>query len=247
MSSLFYGLEIAKTGLNVSQQGINLTGHNIANANTVGYTRQRIIQNSIEPSSALTRLSDVNKSTIGGGVAITMIDQIRNDFLDKKFRNENATLGNYNKRAEELDYIETLMNELSDTGVSKSMADFFNSVSELSADPVNDEIRTNVQQNALKMIESFHHYYNELTDLQDTYNDNMNATVIQINQLLTSIATYNQQIHGYELSGEQANDLRDKRNVMLDELSGLININCQVDPAVITSYSIHYTKLYDHI
>jgi flagellar hook-associated protein 1 FlgK len=229
MSSLFYGLEIAKTGLKVSQHGISLTGHNISNANTVGYTRQRIIQNSIDPCSGKTRVSDVSKSTIGGGVAITMIDQVRSEYLDRKFRNENATLGNYNKRAEELDYIETVMDELSSTGISKSMADFFNSVSELSGDAVNDEIRTNMQQNALKMIESFHHYYNELTDLQDTYNDNMNATVIQINELLTSIATYNEQIFGYELSGEQANDLRDKRNLKLDELSGLINITYHVD------------------
>lgn len=229
MASLFYGLEIAKSGLNVSQQGISLTGHNISNSNTVGYTRQRIIQNSIDPCGGLTRISNVSKSTIGGGVAITMIDQVRSDYLDRKFRNENATLGNYNKRAEELDYIETVMDELSSTGISKSMADFFKSLSEFSGDGVNDEYRMNVQQNALKMLESFHHYSNELTDLQDTYNDNMNATVIQINELITSIATYNEQIYGYELSGEQANDLRDKRNLMLDELSGLININYHVD------------------
>jgi flagellar hook-associated protein 1 FlgK len=246
MSSLFYGLEIAKTGLRVSQQGISLTGHNISNANTVGYTRQRIIQNSIDPSSGLSRISNTSKSTIGGGVAITMIDQIRSDYLDRKFRNENATLGNYNKRAEELDYIETLMDELSDTGISKSMADFFNSISELSGDAVNDEIRTNVQQNALKMLESFHHYYNELTDLQNTYNENMNATVIQINEIITSIATYNEQIYGYELSGEQANDLRDKRNLLLDELSGLININYHVDSDGRLIVSCEGTELINH-
>ncbi len=246
MSSLFYGLEIAKTGLRVSQQGINLTGHNISNANTVGYTRQRIIQNSIDPCSGTSHISNVGKSTIGGGVAITMIDQIRSDFLDRKFRNENATLNNYNKRAEELDYVETLMNELSDTGISKSMADFFNSITELSIDPVNDEIRTNVQQNALKMIESFHHYYNELTDLQDTYNENMNATVTQINELITSISTYNEQIFGYELSGEQANDLRDKRNVLLDELSGLIDIDYQVNSNGTLVVSCEGTELINH-
>ncbi len=246
MASLFYGLEIAKSGLNVSQQGISLTGHNIANANTVGYTRQRIIQNSIDPSSGLSRISNVSKSTIGGGVAITMIDQVRSEYLDRKFRNENATLGNYNKRAEELDYIETVMDELSSTGISKSMADFFKSMSELSGDSVNDEIRTNVQQNAFKMLESFHHYYTELTDLQDTYNKNMNATVIQINELTTAIATYNEQIFGYELSGEQANDLRDKRNLLLDELSGLIDITYEVDPQGRLAVECNGTELINH-
>lgn len=246
MASLFYGLEIAKSGLNVSQQGISLTGHNISNANTVGYTRQRIIQNSIDPSSKLSRVCSISKSTIGGGVAITMIDQVRSEYLDRKFRNENATLGNYNMRAEELDYIETVVDELSSTGISKSMADFFKSVSELSGDPVNDEYRTNVQQNALKMAESFNHYYNELTDLQDTYNKNMNTTVIQINELLTSIATYNEQIFGYELSGEQANDLRDKRNLLLDELSGLIDIKCEVDSQGRLSVKCNGADLVNH-
>lgn len=246
MASLFYGLEIAKSGLNVSQQGISLTGHNISNANTVGYTRQRIIQNSVDPSSKLSRVCSISKSTIGGGVAITMIDQVRSQYLDRKFRNENATLGNYNMRAEELNYIETVVDELSSTGISKAMADFFKSVSELSGDPVNDEYRTNVQQNALKMAESFNHYYNELTDLQDTYNKNMNTTVIQINELLTSIATYNEQIFGYELSGEQANDLRDKRNLLLDELSGLIDISCEVDSQGRLSVECNGTDLVNH-
>lgn len=229
MSSLFYGLEIAKTGLNVSQQGISLTGHNISNANTVGYTRQRIIQNSIDPSNTLSHISKVNKGTIGGGVAISMIDQVRSDYLDRQYRSKNATLGNYTKRAEELDYLETVMNELSKNGLSASMGDFFNSLSELSGDPVNDEIRTSVQQNAQKMIESFHHYYTQLTGLQSTYNDNMNVTTTKVNNLLTSISSYNEQIAAYELSGEQANDLRDKRNLLLDDLSKLINIDYHVD------------------
>lgn len=246
MASLFYGLEIAKTGLNVSQQGINLTGHNISNANTVGYTRQRIIQNSIDPSNAMTRISNVNKSAIGGGVEITMIDQIRSDYIDRQYRSENATLGNYNTRAEELDYIETVLDELSDNGISAAMADFFNSISELAGDAVNDEIRTSVQQNALKMIETFNHYFNELTDLQNTYDENMNVTVNDINNLLTSIASYNEQVFSYELSGEQANDLRDKRNLLLDDLSELINISYHEDADGKLIVSCEGTELVNH-
>ncbi len=246
MSSLFYGLEIAKTGLSVSQQGISLTGHNISNANTVGYTRQRIIQNSIDPSNSLTRISKVNKGTIGGGVEITMIDQVRSDYLDRQFRNAGATLGNYKTKAEELDYIETVMNELSKNGLSMSMKDFFNSISEFANDPVNDEFRTSVKENAQKMIESFRHYYNQLTGLQTTYNDNMRATVTDINDLLTSIASYNQQVAGFELSGEQANDLRDKRNLLLDDLSQLINIEYHVNADNQLIVTCEGTELVNH-
>lgn len=225
MSSLFYGMEIAKTGLSVSQRALNLTGHNIANADTKGYTRQRIIQSSIEPNSGISRISRVDAASIGGGVDVALVDQIRSDYIDRQYRGENATLGRYNTRAEELEYVETILDELSDSSVSAAMADFFDSISELSGNAANRELRTNVQQNALKMIETFHHYSTALTDLQDTYNESMNVAVNEINDLLTSIASYNQQVYSYELSGSKANDIRDKRNVLLDELSGLINIS----------------------
>lgn len=242
----FYGLEIAKTALNISQRSIVLTGHNIANANTPGYTRQRIVQTAIVPSNGAAKIGTLSKASIGGGVEVRVIDQIRSDYIDRQFRQANASLGYWNTRSEELQYVEAVLNELSKASVSSSMADFFKSISELSIDPVNEEIRTNVQQNALKMIETFHHYYNQLTELQSTYNDSMKVTVGEINDLLTSIADYNQQIHSFELSGQHANDLRDKRNVLLDELSGLINITYAEDASGYLSVSCGDEVLINH-
>ncbi len=229
MSSTFGGLEIAKSGLSVAMANLEITGHNIANANTKGYTRQRLVQASIEPSGKAAHIAMLNKASIGGGVEVRLVDQIRSDFIDRQIRKENSALGYWGTRAEELGYVETILNELSDASISAAMADFFKSLSELSVDPVNAEIRTNVQQNALKMTESFGHYYTSLTDLQSTYNESMKAVVSEINDLLTNIAGYNQQIFAYELSGQQANDLRDVRNVLLDKLSGLINITYEVN------------------
>jgi flagellar hook-associated protein 1 FlgK len=226
MSGLFYGLQIAKTALAVSQKAINLTGHNISNANTAGYTRQRLIVQAIDASYPHSKISQVNKGAIGGGVSVTMVDQIRSDYLDRQFRNQNTKLGYWQTRADELEYIETVINELSDSSISTAMADFFDSLSDLAADPSSKEIRTTVQQNALKMTETFNQYYDQLVDLQNTYNDSMKLTVDDINGLLNGITSYNQQIFAYELSGEKANDLRDKRNLLLDQLSGLINITC---------------------
>ena len=242
----FYGFEIAKTGLNISQRAIVLTGHNIANANTVGYTRQRIVQTAIEPSNGAAKIGTLSKASIGGGVEVRVIDQIRSDYIDRQYRQANASLGYWNTRSDELQYVEAVLNELSKSSVSSSMADFFNSISELSIDPVNEEIRTNVQQNALKMIETFHHYYNQLTELQSTYNDSMKVTVGEINDLLTSIANYNQQIHSFELSGQHANDLRDKRNVLLDELSGLIDITYTEDTSGYLTISCGEQVLISH-
>ena len=225
MSGLFYGLEIARTALTVSQKAINLTGHNISNANTEGYTRQRLIVNAIEPASANARLSPITKGAIGGGVEVSLVEQIRSDYLDRQFRNQNAKLGYWQTRADELEYIETTVNELSeDSSISTAMADFFNSLSDLSADPVSEEIRTTVRQNALKMTETFNQYYDQLVELQNSYNDSMKLTVDKINDLVSNIASYNEQIYAYELSGEKANELRDSRNLMIDQLSQLVNI-----------------------
>ena len=246
MASMFFGLEIAKSALAISQRSLTLTGHNIANANTVGYTRQRILQQAVDPSLAPSHIAVDKRATIGGGVETCVIDQIRSDFIDRQYRKENASLGYWSTRAEELYYIETILDELSNSSISASMKDFFNSISELSMDPVNQEIRTNVQQNALKMIDTFRHYYSSLTDLQSTYNESMKVTVQDINDLLTNISNYNKQIFAYELSGQKANDLRDKRNVLLDQLSGLIGITYEENASGHLVVSCEGAELINH-
>jgi flagellar hook-associated protein 1 FlgK len=220
----FTGLEIAKTGLFMSRRALDVTGHNIVNADTVGYTRQRLITQSIDPYAFDGRFSHVGDATVGGGVDALILDQVRNSYLDREYRSENSSLGLWNARASEFEYIETLLNEGTDNSIAESLADFFDSINELSINPVSEEIRTNVQQNAIKLTDTFNHYYNKFVELQKSYNDSMEVMTRQINDYLTNIADYNKQIASFELSGEKANDLRDKRNVMLDELSELVNI-----------------------
>lgn len=221
MSSLFYGLEIARTGLSVSQRAINVIGNNIANADTVGYTRQSLATESIDSCNA-TRIFEMNEG--GGGVNVVLIKQIRSDYIDKQIREEYSALGQCNTRAEEMGFIETILDETSDTCIASSIADFFDSLSKLSTDPASEEIRTNVQQNGLQLTETLNYYYNQLVGLQDAYNDAMSVTADSVNSLLTNIASYNEDIYSSELSGQTANELRDQRNILLDELSQLVNI-----------------------
>ena len=224
MGGSFAGLEIAKTGLFISRRALDVTGHNIVNADTVGYTRQRLITQSIDPYAFEGRYSYLGSATVGGGVQVQLLDQIRNDYLDREYRRENSQLGFWDTKATELDYIEKLLNEGTDNSIAQSLADFFDSINEFSMDPVSEEIRTNVQQNAIKLSDTLNHYYDKFVELQNVYNDSMEVMTMQINDYLTNIAEYNKQVYAYELSGEKANDLRDKRNVMLDELSELVNI-----------------------
>lgn len=222
--SSFQGLEIAKTGLFLSRQALNLTGHNIANANTAGYTRQRFITASIDPGSAIGRFGTINSRRIGGGVDVQTLDQIRNSFIDKELRREYSMQNELEIRAQALSYMESLFEETSDSSLSKAMANFFDSMNELTTDASSKELRTDVRQNAIALTETFNHYYMQLLELQKSQNEEIRTTVEEINNCLIAIGDYNKQIFAYELSGEKANDLRDKRNLLLDSLSELVNI-----------------------
>ncbi len=220
----FYGLEIAKTGLFVSQTALEVIGHNIANSATNGYTRQRVETASIEAAVLNGRYASVLTRTVGGGVDIQSIAQIRDAYIDRELRRENADSGKWETMTDAMTYIESLFDETSDYSISSVLGEFFDSLSELSTEADSLEIRTTVQQNAIQMTSLFNHYYTQLTELQNEQNDNMYTTVQGINDTLERIADYNQQIYAYELSGDTANDLRDKRNLLLDDLSKLINI-----------------------
>lgn len=246
-NSLFYGIEIARLGIYASQTAYNVIGHNVSNADTEGYTRQRVITTSIDPSSLSTRLASLAGGSIGGGVSVQRIDQIRDEFLDREYRRENSDLGQYETLTEQMGYIESILNETGDSGISTMLSEFFTTLSKLSQNPTSSEVRTTVQQKAINLAETFNQYYSQLKESQDTFNKNVGTTVDSINSILGNIASYNRQIFNAELGGDTANDLRDKRNLLLDELSKTIDIEYYVNSdghLVVTS---HGNELVNHI
>jgi flagellar hook-associated protein 1 len=229
LGSTFYGLEIAKTGLFASQRAIDLTGHNIANANTVGYTRQRLVLTSQEIVSGGERFLNVTKGYSGGGVKILGVEQIRNQFLDRQYRREFGMQEMWGARSDAMGYIEDVFNETGDSGLSSTINDFFTSMHTLTMNPESKEYRTNVKQNAIKMTDAFKHIASQLSDKQMEQNEAVRVTAIQINDTATGIADLNDQIFRFELKSDKANDLRDKRNNLLDTLSGLTDITYSED------------------
>ncbi|MDN5314253.1 MAG: flagellar hook-associated protein 1 [Clostridiales bacterium] len=244
--STFYGLEIARKGMSVSQKAIDVTGHNIANANTTGYTRQRLAISAIEPGAGTYRFGLSAAGNVGAGAKIITVEQVRSGFLDRQFRRENTQLNYWNERADGLAYVESLFDELSETGITAAITDFTDSIQEVSKDPVNKEYRTNMLQNALKMTETFNHYFQQLNSKQSELNVQVEVKTNQINDLAQSIADLNVQIARYELSGQKANDLHDKRNVYLDELSGIVDISYTTNSENQLQISIGGQMLVDH-
>ncbi|WP_129723366.1 flagellar hook-associated protein FlgK [Xylanivirga thermophila] len=247
MSSTFYGLEIARKGLYASQKGLDVTGHNVANVNTPGYTRQRLTVKSIPPPANSGLYRSVGKGMAGGGVDIQSLDQIRDGYLDRQYRRESMHLGEWTIKSNTLGYIEDIFREPSDASINAALADLYASMQEMSKNPESQEIRTLVRQDAIKLTESIHHYYDQLVQLQKEQNDAIAVTVDEINDMVVQIRDLNEQIFKFEVGGEKANDLRDKRNMLLDELSQIIKLDYYESPDGRFRVDIDGMPLVDHM
>lgn len=232
--STFYGLEIAKTGLYAAQNGLQLTGHNIANADTEGYTRQRLHTSAVPPSYGDNFIAQNTRAKAGRGVTIVNVEQVRNAFLDYQYRKENTTTTKWSVKEQYFGYIESLFNNELDsmestTGISQMFSNFYDALYELAENPEKSETRVNMQQQAITLVETMNYYSSRLQEQQQTLNECVRVTVNEVNSLANQIATLNKQIFSYELTGAIANDLRDQRNMLLDTLSGLADINAYED------------------
>ena len=242
----FYGLEIAKSALSLAQKGMNLSGQNIANAATDGYTRQRLNIVSIDAASLSGRYMAVEKGGVGSGATVTAVNQLRSAYIDRSLRSEYSSQGQWDTRTTQMQYVEEMFDETDSSSLSSSLSNFFDSLQELTKDTVSKEIRTNVQQNALTMTQTLNSYYSQLSDLQSQMNDSIKTTVDRINEITKSIADYNKNIYSYETSGENANDLKDKRNNLLDELSKLADMQYSEDSDGKLTVKIAGNTVVDH-
>ena len=221
----FFGLEIGKTGLTMSQLGLDVTGHNIANVDTRGYTRQRIVSTAYDPYATIGKALPVDQARVGGGVHVMIHDQIRSAYLDRRYRTENSTNAYWQKRTESLRYLESYFDNVNEeTSINYSIARFFKAMKVLSEDTVEGSPRTLLQAAGKDLVQQLNVIYEGLIDLQETQNKAVLDSVGQINRIADEIAQLNKAIYGFEVTGHVANDLRDKRNVLLDDLSTLVDI-----------------------
>lgn len=219
--SSFFGFNVARSGLFASQRALDVTSHNISNANTEGYSRQRL---DIVQSFPLSLPG--GKGMLGSGVNTEAIRQIRDEFLDFKIRQEFTSSGEWQARSETLQQVEAIFNEPSDSGIRKVMDEFFSALSKLSEGQNSDNltVRTEVRQRAVALTKTLNHMYSQFEDLQANTDFAIKTTTDQINGYGKQIADLNKQIYKYELDGSNANDLRDQRNLIIDKLSELVNI-----------------------
>jgi len=222
--STFHTLETAKRSIFTQQAAISTVGHNIANANTQGYSRQKVNMVAAKPMEAVGLMRSNVPGQMGTGVEFTSIERIRTSFLDDQFRNQNKYFGSWSVQSDTLSKLESIVNEPGDTGIRTVLEKFWNSWSDLSKDPENITGRKIVRENALALTDAFNQVSKQLTDLSADLTKNIEVKATQANTYLSTIASLNTEIRRIEGLGNQANDLRDQRDLLTDQLSQIVNI-----------------------
>lgn len=224
MRSTFMGLETARRGMFTQQGALHTTGHNIANASTPGYTRQRVNFTQTEPYPGAGLNMPQLPGQVGTGVEAGSVQRIRESFLDVQYRGENNKLGYWEARAESYTKMEEIMNEPSDSGLSQTMDMFWQSLQDLAVNPSNPGARSVVRQRAIAVTETFNYLSSSLNGIRADIKNEITVTEKEINSLSEQINNINKQIAGVEPHGMLPNDLYDERDRLIDQLSSLVNI-----------------------
>ncbi|KTE92026.1 flagellar biosynthesis protein FlgK [Desulfitobacterium hafniense] len=242
MRSTFAGLELARRALESQQIALDTTGHNISNANTTGYTRQVVNLQATLPDS-IPGMG--HYLSVGTGVTVQSIERARDIFIDRQFRWENSKHEYWAARENTLAKIEGLLNEPSDNSLSNDLSQFWNAWSDLSKNPENLGARSVVLERAATLVDTFHHIDQQITELQKSLDSSVRVQIGQINMYAKQIQELNLQIKKVQVSGDNPNDLLDKRDALVDELSKLVNVRVveSRDPTF-TDREVNVFKLY---
>lgn len=215
MPGLLQGLEIGRRALMTHQLSLTTTGHNIANVDTPGYSRQRVMVSATLPE-------DNPIGIIGTGVQVDDIKHVRDLFLGQQFRRENKSLGQWAYKEKVLSEIETMFSEPNENTLSDMLNEFWDAWSALST---YDGTRTNVLAVADHLASGFHQLSEGLNRLKESVDQDIQNVTKEVNRLTAEIAQINYQVASMEVGDTNANDLRDKRDYLVDQLSTLIDVN----------------------
>lgn len=225
------GLETSKRGLFTQQSALYTTGHNISNANTIGYSRQRVNMQSTLGYPGVGLNAPKTAGHIGTGVEAGSVQRIRDEFIDRQYRQESNKLGYWQSKSDIITQMEDVLTEPSDYGLSKSMDEFWKSLQDLSVHPNNGGARSVVVQRAKAIADSFNYMHKSLSDIKTNTGKEIGISLKDVNSILQQIASINERIQAIEPNGYMPNDLYDARDVLIDELSNYFPIETQRVPS----------------
>lgn len=225
MRSTFSGLSMALLGLNASQKALDVTGQNITNINTSGYTRQRLDQSSISPSGA-SYFNMVYGAKVGQGVMVTGVSQIRDPFLDIQYRNQLTKVGTEDAKNEILKGIGDVFDNVDVSTIQDALDDVVDQLQVLST-KVGQNGNDNLVRSSFEVLLSYiHQNATDLKKVRTELETKMSTTVVpEVNQILSSIQKLNDSIKASQVQGNPALELKDQRNTLLDDLATYLPID----------------------
>lgn len=224
MPSTFFGLNIATSGMNAYNMGLNTTAHNISNRNTKGYSKQSVEQKAGIPLSLRT-----SYGMLGTGVEVMDIVSSRDDYYDYKYRKSNSVYGRYSTLDHYLQDIQGYLysKDAESGGITNALDDFFKTVTQQTTDASDTTMRRQVSGSADTLMNFIRETADNLQTAQKEINAQVKSAVDKINSYAGQIASLNKQINTLEVNGGSANDLRDQRAKVIDDLSALVDVEVE--------------------
>jgi len=220
MSSLNSSLNLGQRALSINQRAMQTVGHNIANQETEGFSRQQVRSGTSAP----------DPTGLGGGADAQPTSRVYDKFVQRKILQENPRSEMFKSRGEFLQKIEIIFSETEGNGLHKALNEFWNSWSQLSNQPESEPARMRVKEQSDVLASRFRGMYSQLSGLRKEINGRLVAAVNKVNELGQKVAELNRQIFSYEGRQRVANDMRDARNQAIEELSALVDVNSFEDP-----------------
>lgn len=225
MPSQFFGLTIAGSGLRASNAALNTTANNIANAQTVGYSRQTVTQQAYTALRTFTTYG-----CAGAGVETIAIERVRDNFYDVKYWNNNSKYGEFAAKQYYMRTIEDYFNDDGTSGFVTVFNKFSAALQSVTTNASGDTAKMQFIATAKSLTDYFNNMYGNLQELQKDVNLEIKQNVDRINAIAEKLSTLNKQINVVELSGTTANELRDQRELLIDELSEIVDVEAEEMP-----------------
>lgn len=231
MRSTFMGLEASKRGLFTQQSALYTTGHNISNANTDGYTRQRVNMEATlgYPGPGLN--APKTPGHIGTGVQAHSVQRMRDEFVDRQLRQETNKLGYWDARTKAISQMEDIMTEPSEFGLNQAFNEFWKAMEDVGARPKEAAARQVAISKAEALADSFNYINTQINQVKQNLGNEIDVSINDINSTLKQIAAINEQIQEVEPNGYMPNDLYDARDVLIDKLNEFLPVSIERVPS----------------
>ncbi len=224
MGSTFFGLNVALSGVMTQQRALNTVSHNLTNATTPGYTRQRVDMAAATPFTQPALNMPIAAGQVGTGVIATQYARLRDQFADVNFRSATSDVGQFSARADALGTLDAVIDEPGDTGITSLLGKFWGSWQALSLAPESAANRQGVRDAGEALAQGFADLNTKLTAAQGEADTRIGLGTARVNELSTQINELNRKIAMVKAVGQEPNDLRDLRDMLIDEIAGYANV-----------------------